>query len=496
MSPSVEPFDEAKFKALMDGLECSEIKYCDLEFSGRIDAEYYQKRFLRYEEQVKARNSLVMGGLCHFLIGPFGSAYDTSNYVETPGYRYIRGQDVKPFFVKDDSPRYMAESDYLRLKKYALLENDLLISVVGTLGNACIVQAKELPAIFSCKSTAVRTEKTDPYYLLSYLNSEYGRQLLLRKERGAIQKGLNLDDLKSLEIPIFSCHFELSVRNVAKTVPVLIERSLKCYRDAQKLLKQEINIPSDYPSKNSISERSLSKSLFATGRLDAEYYHPKYDSYLDLLREFETTTIPVEFDIYKNTGTNYSDTSIDVGVVKTKQLTSTGIDLESIDSHFDYSTCSENNSTFIRNKDVVFAAMGVGSLGKACVFFDDSLGKTKLVTDSTLRIFRAKPDCKILPEVLCVFLQSPIGQELIYRYVVGSTGIINIYDSDIAKIPIPILHKEIQEGIAAKVQESFALRRKSKELLEYAKRAVEMAIEQGEDAALEWLNSVTSAQEA
>lgn len=46
---------------------------------------------------------------------------------------------------------------------------------------------------------------------------------------------------------------------------------------------------------------------------------------------------------------------------------------------------------------------------------------------------------------------------------------------------------EIQEKIAAKVQESFTLRKQSKQLLEYAKQAVEMAIEQGEDMALEWL---------
>lgn len=62
-----------------------------------------------------------------------------------------------------------------------------------------------------------------------------------------------------------------------------------------------------------------------------------------------------------------------------------------------------------------------------------------------------------------------------------------IYDDDIAKIPIPILDGEIQKDIAEKVQNSFALRRQSKQLLEYAKQAVEMAIEQGEDAALVWL---------
>lgn len=140
---------------------------------------------------------------------------------------------------------------------------------------------------------------------------------------------------------------------------------------------------------------------------------------------------------------------------------------------------------FVVNNDVVFASMGVGSLGKVSLFSYD--GDKPFVTDSTLRIYRAKKHTHVLPEVLCIFLQSAIGQELIYRYVVGSTGIINIYDDDIAKIPIPILDGEIQKDIAEKVQNSFALRRQSKQLLEYAKQAVEMAIEQGEDAALVWL---------
>lgn len=106
-----------------------------------------------------------------------------------------------------------------------------------------------------------------------------------------------------------------------------------------------------------------------------------------------------------------------------------------------------------------------------------------------IKLFNNKKTARVLPEVLCVFLQSTIGQELIYRYVVGSTGIINIYDDDIAKIPIPVLDSKLQKDIATKVQESFNLRRQSKQLLEYAKQAVEMAIEQGEDIAMVWLES-------
>lgn len=62
-----------------------------------------------------------------------------------------------------------------------------------------------------------------------------------------------------------------------------------------------------------------------------------------------------------------------------------------------------------------------------------------------------------------------------------------ISKDELLSMPLPMIDDDIQEKIAAKVQESFALRKQSKQLLEYAKQAVEMAIEQGEDVALAWL---------
>ena len=45
----------------------------------------------------------------------------------------------------------MDGEDFNRLSKYSLKADDILVSVVGTLGNACIVSEKDLPAVFSCK---------------------------------------------------------------------------------------------------------------------------------------------------------------------------------------------------------------------------------------------------------------------------------------------------------------------------------------------------------
>ena len=57
----------------------------------------------------------------------------------------------------------------------------------------------------------------------------------------------------------------------------------------------------------------------------------------------------------------------------------------------------------------------------------------------------------------------------------------------VSEAPVKVTASDVQKVIEAKVQESFALRKRSKQLLEIAKQAVEMAIEQSEDVALEWL---------
>jgi type I restriction enzyme, S subunit len=62
-----------------------------------------------------------------------------------------------------------------------------------------------------------------------------------------------------------------------------------------------------------------------------------------------------------------------------------------------------------------------------------------------------------------------------------------IIDNDIFNLPIPLITESKQTEIQQKVTESFSLRKQSKYLLESAKRAVEIAIEQDEQTAINWL---------
>ena len=95
-------------------------------------------------------------------------------------------------------------------------------------------------------------------------------------------------------------------------------------------------------------------------------------------------------------------------------------------------------------------------------------------------------DNAVLPDYLTLVLNSKIVRLQAERSAGGSI-IQHWKQSEIENVSIPILPMSSQQKIAAKVRESFALRAESKRLLDLAKHAVEVAIEQGESKAMEAL---------
>lgn len=465
---------------LMDGVEFSEVLLSDLEFSRRIDSEYYQKKYLNCERMIQKHNNCKMEELCHFLIGPFGSAYDTSNYTEISEYRYIRGKDVKPFFLQESSPRYISKEDYFRLRKYALQKDDVLISVVGTIGNACIVQSKELPAIFSCKSTVVRVDKIDPYYLISYLNSKYGRQLLLRQERGAIQKGLNLDDLKLLDTPCFSEDLQRHVHMIVDSARIAIENSGLLYKEAQSLLLKELNFNLEIISREGITQKKLSDSFETSGRLDAEYYQPKYDDLFSVLKKLPTEPLGSLVNLKKSIepGSAYYG-NVGLPFIRVSDVSVMGISTPSI--RVPYNIIPSINRYFPK-KDTILLSKD----GSISIAYKVEVDIEVLTSSALLHLCVIKPE-RILPDYLTLVLNSDIVRLQAER---DSSGAIIQHwkPGDIKKVLIPVLSYDIQQKISEMVQESFVLRRKAEKLIKIAVKAVEIAIESDEEAALSYMD--------
>jgi restriction endonuclease S subunit len=72
----------------------------------------------------------------------------------------------------------------------------------------------------------------------------------------------------------------------------------------------------------------------------------------------------------------------------------------------------------------------------------------------------------------------------------GGSVILHWKPEQVKRLLIPLLPPSIQQKIASLVQQSHEARKKAKELLEIAKKAVEIAIEKNEKEALDYILKV------
>jgi len=96
-------------------------------------------------------------------------------------------------------------------------------------------------------------------------------------------------------------------------------------------------------------------------------------------------------------------------------------------------------------------------------------------------------ESEIDKEYLALCINSLIGKMQIERDGGGSV-IVHCKPEQLKKLNIPILPTQTQQKIASLAQQSCEARSKAKELLEIAKKAVEIAIEKNEKEALDYIS--------
>lgn len=133
----------------------------------------------------------------------------------------------------------------------------------------------------------------------------------------------------------------------------------------------------------------------------------------------------------------------------------------------------------------MISSIGFGSIGKVQVF--DKHGTYGTVSEVTV----IRQD-KMNPFYLASFLRSAFGQMQIDHYITGATGQLHLYPKDVARIFIPSIPWSKQQEYEHLALSAATARRQAKQLLEAAKRAVEVAIEDSEDAALALLTQAAT----
>ena len=450
------------------------IQKSQLEGTMRLDAEYFQPEYLAIQNNLLQTKSYKLWREIpgKFITGPFGSEFNVENYIPNGEFRYVRGKDVKDFFVLENDNVYLPEADFKRLNKYALSNGDILISVVGTLGNAAIVDEGIVPAIFSCKSTVFRPEKINPFYFIAYLNSKYGKKLLERSVRGAVQTGLNIDDLKDLPVFIPSQGKQQEVGDIVQSAKKELENSKSFYRQVENFLLEELGLK-DFSIDQSLFSIVNISDIKAAGRMDAEYFQLKYEKLIS----------KIESQSHKRLGDLVSmKKGIEIGAEQYQdegklfiRVSSMGkFEINDSDQKYLSEKLYEKLKSDFQPKVGEILLTKDATPGIAYVLKENIDG---IISGGTLRL---KLKEKIESEYLALCLNSIIGQMQAERDAGGSV-IAHWKPEQIKNVVIPILLKEAQQKIADLIRQSHDARKKAKELLNEAKRKVEEMIEKGGD---------------
>jgi len=319
-------------------------------------------------------------------------------------------------------------------------------------------------------------EKINAEYLAAFLSCKYGIMELRRRSRPSInQTNINPEEVKKIEIPLLNTTLQ---RNIAKQFQIAHKLRLQAtarYSVAETNLLSALGMDSFTPSQEPIAVKLFSESFGASGRLDAEYYQRKYEDVLQRLSDLRCKKLGDIVSIMKSIEPG-SDYYSDEGVpfVRVSDITKFGIQQPKIriPANLAQPYLYPKRNTILLSKD--------GSVGITYKVEDD----LTCITSSALLHLIVERD--VLPDYLTLILNSIIVQFQAERDAGGSI-IQHWKPSKIEEVIIPILGDDIQQRIADDIQYSFALRRQSEQLLETAKRAVEIAIENGEDKAAEFI---------
>ena len=473
----MKKFDEKKYNSLLQKLEISEVKLSELERTLRIDAEFYRK------ENLEATSLLCknkFGLLTDFVSVSDGNHMSISDKFTIQGIPYYRGQNIHHFFIEQAVPIFIDEKTFeepVMLRSH-LQKGDVLLSIVGTIGKISLVYSDRKQTC-SCKLAILRPTKVSSEFLASFISCKYGQLQVKRFTRGAVQMGLILEDMNQLVVPVFSENFQMRIDAIVKSAYKKIEESKLKFNQAEQTLLQTLGLSNWQPTEKNTAIKTFSASFGNSGRLDGEYYQPKYDELFNVLNKVKHLPLSslVNFKKSIEPGSEAYQTE-GIPFIRVSDISKFGISQPGhhLDrNEFDIEELKPQKDTILLTKD--------GSIGIAYKVEQD----LDVITSGAL-LHLTLNSKEVLPDYLTLVLNSKLTQMQAERDAGGS--IIQHWRPDeIKQVVIPILPMDTQKELANQMKNSFKLREESARLIETAKQAVEIAIEQNEKKAMEFIKA-------
>lgn len=477
-----------KYKTMMDGLEAVEVNFSQLSkiIDFRIESEYFDKKFLKIDallQNYPTTNFIDAASPIN------GRPYCSDSFNSNLGVYVSKIGDVTNKRAAE-SWDYVEKGEFDKQKGSLLRDGDILMTLTGDppdVGKVNMIICNGLKCTWNQRVAKINIKDNGMLsnnVLYAILSSEVCRTQMERFAKGIRQRNLGNECFERVKLPCLPESIKVAIDRIVLDSINFLNESRKQYKLSENILLSELGIENFSLSNNAVTVKSLSESYLSSGRLDAEYYQTKYEDYETFLDTNETVDslcilhdknfTPKEDFIYK-----YIELA-NVGVSGNIE------DVESIIGKYLPSRARRK----VKKGQVIISSVE-GSL-QSCALITDEYDGALCSTG-----FYVLNSNQINPETLLVLFKSEPVQALLKQRCSG-TILTAITKNELLRMPLLKIDVNIQNLISKKIQQSSALRCQSEKLLETAKKAVNIAIEQNEETAIKWLkekyNQITRGQ--
>lgn len=450
---------------MLEGLEICEVPFSRVIGNDivRMESEFYNSNTVSYKNTVKASQIIDFS--------QYGTSKELNEMGE--GYPVLRLNEFNYSFISHPD-KYCSLLDIDAYHGLQLKKDDVLICRTNGnpkfVGRSAIVP-KDYDYAFASYLFRIRPNRKyiNSATLVAFLNSKYGRLEIEKYSMVGNQANFSPAKFREISIPVFSKDLNDKIEDITYRAFQKLEMSESLYSEAANKMLECLDLNDFTASSNSCNVKTLKESFIETGRLDAEYYQPKYDDILHHIQAYKygSKNLAEICDIKEENFTPKDDTTYKY------------VELANIGKYGNIIGCSQQKGEdlpsrarrIVSKNDVVISSLE-GSLD-SCALVEEDYDGALCSTG-----FYVLKSSVLNSETLLVLFKSPLVKELMRKGCSG-TILTAIGRQELERIPIPLIRQEIQDEIAQHVQSSISLRKESQQLLEYAKLTVEGAIQNG-----------------
>lgn len=172
----------------------------------RIDAWHYHPNFQNQIDKIKQNIGVIF---LNDVIDKFrgvasGATPLGANYLQNGKVKFYRTSEVEGMILDSEKAVYISKEDDEKLARSRLKAGDILLTITGAkFGKSAVVSELHLPGNISQHSVRFhpKPELIDSYFLVAYLESNIGQDVIWREAYGATRPAIDFPSVRALTIP-------------------------------------------------------------------------------------------------------------------------------------------------------------------------------------------------------------------------------------------------------------------------------------------------------